>query len=238
MSVDGKRVVFTGRLTSMKRAEAAELAKAAGATVTSSVSNLTDILVVGGEGGKTKLANAPESAEQWTEDEFLAAVGGPSGEKKGSSKKKKTKGKSKGKTKGKKGSGKGKKTKGKKTKSKKGSGKTKKTKKTQKGQNKKKQQTNSRFTEEPSDEQRAELDGFRKEADDFVYMEYVSPSEHHNKYYQVERNGTSVVGHYGARGSGSPRTIEKDFDDEDEAQAYFEKLRDSKLAKGYSVVEV
>jgi predicted DNA-binding WGR domain protein len=76
VNLNGKKLVFTGRLKSMRRAEAKALAEAAGATVTSSVSGQTEILVVGGENAGAKLVNAPASAIHLNEDEFLAAVKG------------------------------------------------------------------------------------------------------------------------------------------------------------------
>jgi len=53
----GKTVVFTGKLSSMTRAEAEENAVARGATIGSGVSKNTDILVVGEDAG-SKLAKA------------------------------------------------------------------------------------------------------------------------------------------------------------------------------------
>lgn len=73
MSLEDKNVVFTGRL-SIKRAEAKRLAEAAGATVKSSVSSHTDVLVVG-EGAGAKLDKAPADAEQISEAEFMERVG-------------------------------------------------------------------------------------------------------------------------------------------------------------------
>ena len=55
----GKVVVITGTLSSMSREEAKEAARAAGATVTDSVSKKTSLLVVGAEAG-SKLRKAQE----------------------------------------------------------------------------------------------------------------------------------------------------------------------------------
>jgi DNA ligase (NAD+) len=55
----GKVVVITGTLTSMSRDEAREAARAAGATITDSVSKKTTLLVVGAEAG-SKLRKAQE----------------------------------------------------------------------------------------------------------------------------------------------------------------------------------
>ena len=55
----GKVVVITGTLTSMSREEAREAARAAGATVTDSVSKKTSLLVVGAEAG-SKLKKAQD----------------------------------------------------------------------------------------------------------------------------------------------------------------------------------
>lgn len=57
--LSGKVVVVTGTLTSMSREEAKEAARAAGATVTDSVSRKTSLLVVGAEAG-SKLRKAQE----------------------------------------------------------------------------------------------------------------------------------------------------------------------------------
>jgi DNA ligase (NAD+) len=55
----GKVVVITGTLKSMSREEAREAARAAGATVTDSVSKKTSLLVVGAEAG-SKLRKAQD----------------------------------------------------------------------------------------------------------------------------------------------------------------------------------
>ncbi|HXW09114.1 MAG TPA: helix-hairpin-helix domain-containing protein, partial [Steroidobacteraceae bacterium] len=55
----GKVVVITGTLVSMSREEAREAARAAGATVTDSVSKKTSLLVVGAEAG-SKLKKAQD----------------------------------------------------------------------------------------------------------------------------------------------------------------------------------
>ena len=49
MALQGKNVVFTGALL-IKRAEAAAMATAAGATVTQSISGKTNIVVAGPDG--------------------------------------------------------------------------------------------------------------------------------------------------------------------------------------------
>lgn len=65
----GKVVCFTGTL-SMKRAVATQLAIDSGATVTSSVTNATNVVVVG-EGAGSKLSKAESKGiETWTETEF------------------------------------------------------------------------------------------------------------------------------------------------------------------------
>lgn len=55
--LEGMRIVFTGELESMTRAEAEEMAKAAGATCPSSVSGKTSLVVAGRDAG-SKLAKA------------------------------------------------------------------------------------------------------------------------------------------------------------------------------------
>jgi DNA ligase (NAD+) len=74
--LSGKRVVFTGRLTSMTREEAKRLVERAGGIVSSSVSRETDYLVVGENPG-SKLAKAKRyGVELLREEEFLKLVGG------------------------------------------------------------------------------------------------------------------------------------------------------------------
>lgn len=72
----GKTVVFTGTLTRMTRDRAKELAEAAGAKVSGSVSKKTSFLIAGEEAG-SKLDKARELGVQvLTEDEFLEMSGG------------------------------------------------------------------------------------------------------------------------------------------------------------------
>ena len=74
--LSGKKVVFTGSLSSLTREEAKEIAQKAGAKVASSVSSNTDILVVGENPG-SKYDKARElGIEIISEDEFLALVRG------------------------------------------------------------------------------------------------------------------------------------------------------------------
>lgn len=73
-SLAGKKIVFTGTL-STKRAEATAAAKKAGATVLNDVSGTMDILVAGpGAGAKMSKAEGL-GKEVWDEDKFKAAVG-------------------------------------------------------------------------------------------------------------------------------------------------------------------
>ncbi|OLP95729.1 DNA ligase [Symbiodinium microadriaticum] len=65
----GKTLCFTGALT-LKRGLAKTIAKAAGAKVTSSVSKLTDILVVGKDAGSKVLKGAPHM-QYWDEKKFI-----------------------------------------------------------------------------------------------------------------------------------------------------------------------
>ncbi|CAE7676273.1 ligA [Symbiodinium sp. CCMP2456] len=65
----GKTLCFTGALT-LKRGLAKSIAKAAGAKVTSSVSSLTDILVVGKDAGSKVLKGAPHM-QYWDEKKFI-----------------------------------------------------------------------------------------------------------------------------------------------------------------------
>ena len=55
--MDGKRIVITGRLTSISRSEAETLIKEAGGSVSNTVSQKTDYLVLGEEPG-SKLEKA------------------------------------------------------------------------------------------------------------------------------------------------------------------------------------
>ena len=76
MSMNGKKIVFTGTLA-MPRADAKSQAEAAGATVVGSVSKATDILVCGsGVGDKKTSDAAAKGVVIMTEAEFVAALGG------------------------------------------------------------------------------------------------------------------------------------------------------------------
>jgi poly [ADP-ribose] polymerase len=75
MSLSGKIICFTGTL-STPRAECKAKAEAAGAKVGDSVTGKTNILICGpGAGSKMEAAKA-KGVEIWTEDEFLASLGG------------------------------------------------------------------------------------------------------------------------------------------------------------------
>ena len=71
----GEVVVITGTLGSMSRDEARDAARAAGATVTDSVSRKTTLLVTGGEPG-SKLRKAQELGVRVVDEaEFLRMLG-------------------------------------------------------------------------------------------------------------------------------------------------------------------
>lgn len=74
MSLAGKVICFTGTLSTMKRAEATQKAKDAGATVAGSVTKKVNVLVVGGNGEYTNKSADGGGVEQWTEAEFLKAL--------------------------------------------------------------------------------------------------------------------------------------------------------------------
>ncbi|MDR1132688.1 MAG: NAD-dependent DNA ligase LigA, partial [Synergistaceae bacterium] len=68
----GKKIVFTGELSSMTRSEAEKLAASLGAAASGSVSKKTDI-VVGGANAGSKYNKAVElGIEIWSEEDFLA----------------------------------------------------------------------------------------------------------------------------------------------------------------------
>lgn len=68
----GKTILFTGTLVQMGRKEAQQLAEAQGAKLLGSVSKNLNILVAGEKAGsKLKKAQAIETVEVWTEEEFI-----------------------------------------------------------------------------------------------------------------------------------------------------------------------
>jgi len=76
MSLSGKTIVFTNTFT-MTRVEATKAAESAGAKVDSSVTTNTSILVAGqGAGAEEEDDAKAKGVEIWTEDQFVAAVGG------------------------------------------------------------------------------------------------------------------------------------------------------------------
>lgn len=73
--LSGKTVVFTGTLTSLSRAEAKSQAEKMGAKVTSQISKLTDLLIVGADSG-SKLKKARElGVKVISEEEWISLVG-------------------------------------------------------------------------------------------------------------------------------------------------------------------
>ncbi|GAW99187.1 NAD-dependent DNA ligase LigA [Secundilactobacillus mixtipabuli] len=72
----GKRVVLTGKLTSMTRGEASNWLEAQGADVTSSVSKKTDLVIAGTDAG-SKLTKAEAlDVPVWNEERFAAEMAG------------------------------------------------------------------------------------------------------------------------------------------------------------------
>jgi DNA ligase (NAD+) len=68
----GKRMVFTGELESMTRAEAESLAESLGAKVSGSVGKKTDVVVAGGSPGSKYRKALELGMEIWNEAEFLS----------------------------------------------------------------------------------------------------------------------------------------------------------------------
>jgi len=70
-----KNIVVTGTMSQLTRGEISKVLKLAGATVSSSVSKKTDLLIVGEKAG-SKLAKAEElGVEVWTEEELVKRLG-------------------------------------------------------------------------------------------------------------------------------------------------------------------
>ena len=75
--IAGKKVVFTGTMTSGARKDMAKAAEALGAEVASSVTGATDLLVAGENVGATKLRAAEKhGVEVLSEAEYLSLIGG------------------------------------------------------------------------------------------------------------------------------------------------------------------
>jgi len=74
LPLEGKTVVVTGTLPNLKRSEAEQLARSAGAKVSGSVSRRTDYVIFGDKAGR-KLADAKElGINLLTEESFLALL--------------------------------------------------------------------------------------------------------------------------------------------------------------------
>ena len=71
----GKTIVITGTLPTLSRKESQQAAKAAGATVSSSVSKKTDFVVIGENAGSKAAKAAALGIEQIDEPEFLRRLG-------------------------------------------------------------------------------------------------------------------------------------------------------------------
>lgn len=74
--LDGKKMVFTGELSSMSRDEAEALAKSMGASTSGSVSKKTDIVVVGEKPGSKYRKALDLGLTIWDEAGFIAKTGG------------------------------------------------------------------------------------------------------------------------------------------------------------------
>jgi DNA ligase (NAD+) len=68
----GKKMVFTGELSSMTRGEAEKLAASLGAVASGSVSKKTDIVVAGANAGSKYNKALELGIEIWSEEDFLA----------------------------------------------------------------------------------------------------------------------------------------------------------------------
>jgi len=74
--IAGKTVVFTGTLTEMSRSEAKARAEAMGAHVSGSVSNKTDLLIIGADAGSKAKKAAELGVKTLTEEEWLKLARG------------------------------------------------------------------------------------------------------------------------------------------------------------------
>jgi poly [ADP-ribose] polymerase len=63
---------------------------------------------------------------------------------------------------------------------------------------------------------------------------YTDLKDNHNKFWQIERNGTHVATHWGRVGATSGQTKSFAFGDESKAEAFFEKKIKEKMKKGYT----
>ena len=70
----GKKMVFTGELSSMPRGDAEKLAESLGAATSGSVSKKTDVVVVGEKPGSKYLKAQELGIEIWDEAKFLASL--------------------------------------------------------------------------------------------------------------------------------------------------------------------
>ena len=73
-ALSGKHLVFTGSLSTLSRDEAKNLARRAGARISSSVSRQTDFVVQGGEAGSKAAKAAELGVPTLSEEEFLKLV--------------------------------------------------------------------------------------------------------------------------------------------------------------------
>ena len=73
---EGKKMVFTGELSSMSRSEAERAVESLGAKTSGSVSGKTDVLVAGGNPGSKYGRAVNLGVEIWSEAEFLSKIKG------------------------------------------------------------------------------------------------------------------------------------------------------------------
>jgi predicted DNA-binding WGR domain protein len=218
--LQGKKVVFTGRLDNLTRAQAQELVRQAGGAIATSVTKTTDIAVVGADAG-AKLDKAEASGlEIWSESDFLKAVGSPGQPAEPRPRTTVTQGSNlvaSGKTRARQVARKTKKT-NKNRDTALGTSSNNKTSSGARGR-----AHNPRGIRGP--DQQADLDATKDAAIMYAYLEYVDPVANHYKFYQLElRPGNVVCSRWGPIGNSRPVNKCKPFKTLAEAEDEFARL--------------